>query len=149
MGDLPGDPAAIVVQRRIEWRDTDASGHYHYVTAFLLFEAAENALMERLGLLRSVQGRLPRVHVEADFRRPLYSHDLVNIHGRIEAVGRASVIFAFDVRRAGELCVEGRVVGALLTKAAGAKAAWSDAERTLLLGAGMQRAELLVAGEPG
>src|SRR6266508_4617798 len=30
-----GSPASIVVQRRIEWPDTDASGMYHNTAAFL------------------------------------------------------------------------------------------------------------------
>ena len=139
-------PASIVVQRRIEWADTDASGHYPYIAAFRLFEAAENALMQRLGLLRSTQGRLPRVHAEADFRRPLRSHDLVDIHARVAAVGASSITFAFEVRRDRELCVEGRVVGALLTRAEGERAVWTDEERRVLTSAGAQAAELLVEG---
>jgi len=46
-----GSSASIVVPQRIEWADTDASGHYHYIAAFRLYEAAANALMDRLGLL--------------------------------------------------------------------------------------------------
>ena len=145
-GSAPA-PASIVVQRRIEWADTDASGHYHYIAAFRLFEAAENALMHRLGLLRSTQGRLPRVHAEADFRRPLRSHDLVDVHARVAAVGASSITFAFEVRRDGELCVEGRVVGALLTRAEGERAIWTDEERRVLTTAGAQAAELVVEGE--
>lgn len=138
--------AAVIIQRRIGWSDTDASGHYHYTAAFRLFEAAESVLMGQLGLLHTAQARIPRVHAEADFRRPLHSHDLVDVHGRVEAVGRSSVTFAFEVHREGELCATGRVIAALMTRPEGDTTGWSDEERRLLLGAGMQRGERLIEG---
>ena len=58
-------PASIVVQRRIEWSDTDASGNYHNSAVFRLIENAETALLDRLGFLHEVYGRLPRVHISA------------------------------------------------------------------------------------
>ena len=64
-------PASIVVQRRIEWSDTDASGNYHNSAAFRLIENAETALLDRLGFLHEIYGRLPRVRISADFVRPL------------------------------------------------------------------------------
>src|SRR5205823_10448408 len=76
-------PAAIVVQRRIEWPDTDASGNYHNTAAFRFIEVAETALFERLGLLHDVYGRLPRAHIEADFRWPLVFRDVVDISLRV------------------------------------------------------------------
>ena len=44
-------PASILVQRRIEWSDTDASGAYHNSAAFSFIEVAEAALLDRLGML--------------------------------------------------------------------------------------------------
>ena len=139
-------PASIVVQRRIEWIDTDASGHYHFAAAFRMFEAAETRLMSRLGI--QTAGRLPRVHASADFRRPLHFGDLVDVRLRVEAVGRSSITYGCEVRRDGELCVEGKTVAALLTRAEGEKVTWTDEHRRMLTTAGPQPPELLVEGDP-
>ena len=92
-------PASIVVQRRIEWSDTDASGNYHNTAAFRLIEVGETALLERLGLLADVYGRLPRAHVEADFVAPLVFRDLVDVHLWVAAVGRSSITYEFEMTR--------------------------------------------------
>lgn len=136
--------AAIVVQRRIEWSDTDASGNYHNTAAFRLIEVAETALLERLGMLDDVYGRLPRAHVEADFLAPLVFRDLVDVHLRVAAVGRTSITYAFEMTRDGELAVRGRAVAVLVSEARGRPVSWPDAYRRLLLSAGPQAPERLV-----
>ena len=141
-----GSRASIVVQRRIEWWDTDAAGHYHFLTAFRLFEAGEIALLSRLRLL-DVAGRLPRLHASADFRRVLHLNELVDVTVRVDNVGNTSLTYAFEVHRAGDLCIEGRIITALLEKAGGAKQTWSEDARRLLMSAGPQTAELIKDGE--
>jgi len=37
-------PASVVVDRRVEWQDTDAAGHYHHSTVIRWVEAAEAVL---------------------------------------------------------------------------------------------------------
>jgi acyl-CoA thioesterase FadM len=138
-------PAALTIQRRIEWFDTDASGQYHYTTAFRLAEAAENTLLARLGLLEDSSGRLPRVHVEADFSAPLEHRDLVDVAIAVASVGTTSVTYEFEIRRAGLLCAQGRIVGALMTSDARTRP-WADPARKLLLEGGPQAPELLVEG---
>src|SRR5919201_4635242 len=96
-------PASIVVQRRIEWPDTDASGHYHNTAAFRFIEVAETTLLDRLGFVHEIYGRHPRVHIEADFLRPLRFRDLVDIELTVEAVGRTSVTYGFQMRSGSEL----------------------------------------------
>src|SRR5207247_4665598 len=49
-----GEAASIVVQRRIEWSDTDASGAWHNSAAFRFLEVAETALLDSLGILDDV-----------------------------------------------------------------------------------------------
>src|SRR5438132_9397952 len=93
-----GSPASIVVQRRIEWPDTDASGHYHNTAAFRFIEVAETTLLERLGFVYEIYGRHPRVHIEADFLLPLRFRDLVDIDLTVEGVGRTSVTYSFEMR---------------------------------------------------
>ncbi len=147
------------IQRRIEWSDTDASGAYHNTAAFRLMEAAETALVDRLGFLGDVYGRHPRVHIEADFVNPLYFRDLIDVSIRVESVGRTSVTYAVEIRRAGDeegdprgangdVCVRGRMVAVLMDRIGGSPLPWPDDQRRLLESAGPQDAELLVPESP-
>jgi acyl-CoA thioesterase FadM len=140
---MSGSAASITIQRRIEWSDTDASGHWHNTAAFRMVEWAETALLERLGILEDVYGRLPRVHVEADFHRIVEFRDLVEATIAVTGVGTSSVTYAFAIDRAGDRCVTMDVVAVLLDEA-GVKRAWPDGYRKLLLEAGPQVPELLV-----
>jgi 2-aminobenzoate-CoA ligase len=145
----PGpEPASIHIQRRLEWSDTDASGAYHNTAALRLMEAAETALVERLGFLEEVYGRHPRAHIEADFLRPLYFRDLVDVTIRVATVGRTSVTYAVEITKDGELCARGRMVAVLLDRIGGKPQPWPEAQRRLLESAGTQPAELLVTGQP-
>jgi acyl-CoA thioester hydrolase len=124
------------VHERIQWADTDASGHYHFGTAFRLFEAAEARLLDGLGLLKKTAGRFPRVHASADFKRVLHYDDLVEVVLTVDGVGRSSVRYRFEVRHEGVVCVEGEAAAVLLTDSEGDTAAWSPEERELLLTSG-------------
>jgi YbgC/YbaW family acyl-CoA thioester hydrolase len=140
-------PASILVQRRIEWPDTDASGYHHNTAAFRFIEIAETALLERLGFLDKVYGRLPRVHIEADFKRLLRFRDLVDIRLSVAAVGGSSVTYEFEMVNNGESVVRGRTVAVLVSKRSGRPARWPSRYRDLLLTAGPQRSERLTAGD--
>jgi len=143
----PGpNPASIVVQRRIEWPDTDASGNYHNTAAFRFIEVAETALLERLGFLHEVYGRTPRVHIEADFLHALRFRDVVDIALTVAEVGRSSVAYRFEMSTDRSVAVRGRVVAALLAEARGQPTPWPEEYRRLLLTAGMQPPELLTQG---
>ena len=139
-------PASIIVQRRIEWPDTDASGNYHNTAAFRFIEVAETALLERLGLLAEVYGRLPRAHLEADFRRPLVFRDLVDVRLRVAAVGRASITYEFEMTQDGEVAVEGKALAVLLSEPRGEPIPWPEDYRRLLLTSGPQPPETLTVG---
>jgi acyl-CoA thioester hydrolase len=140
--------ASIVVQRRIEWSDTDASGAYHNSAAFSFIEIAETAMLDRLGILGDVYGRLPRVRIEAEFLKPLWHRDLCDIELRVAAVGTTSVTYDVTISSGGLPCVRGRSVAVLLDRIGGAPMKWSDEHRRLLETAGPQRPELLVDGPP-
>jgi acyl-CoA thioesterase FadM len=139
-------PASIVVQRRIEWPDTDASTNYHNTAAFRFIEVAETAMLERLGLLDDVYGRLPRVHIEADFLRALRFRDVVDIELSVAGVGESSITYEFEMRSGGEVAVRGKAVAALLSGAGGRPVPWPDEHRKLLLSAGPQPPERLTIG---
>jgi acyl-CoA thioesterase FadM len=143
-----GSPASISIQRRIEWSDTDASGRWHNTAAFRVFEWAETAMFESLGILDDVYGRLPRAHIAADFKALLDHRDLIDVELKVAEVGRSSLAYAIVIRRDSEIVVEARVV-TVLVDPQGRPEAWPDEYRRLLLTAGEQPREVLVTGAPG
>jgi len=142
-----GDPASIRIQRRIDWSDTDASGAYHNTAAFRLMEAAETSLVDRLGFLEDVYGRHPRVRLEADFLRPLFFRDLVDVTLRVTDVGRTSVTYDIEIARGGVTCVQGKLVAVFLDRVGGTPQPWPDEYRKAFESAGPQPPELLVTGD--
>ena len=142
---MPTSFASLTIQRRIEWSDTDASGHWHNTAAFRIVEWAETALLERLGILDDVYAHLPRVHVEADFHRELDFRDLVDATIAVTDVGDSSVTYSFTIDRDGERCVTMTVV-AVLIDADRRKRPWPEGHRKLLTEAGPQPPERLVVG---
>jgi acyl-CoA thioesterase FadM len=147
-GGHPHDsrPASILVQRRIEWSDTDASGAYHNSAAFSFIEVAETALLDRLGILDEVYGRLPRVRIEAEFLRPLWHRDLCDVELTVAAIGTTSITYEVTISSLGRPCVRARSVAVLLDRIGGSPVNWSDEYRRLLERAGPQAPELLVDG---
>jgi acyl-CoA thioester hydrolase len=136
------DPARIVVQRKVEWPDTDATGHWHYSTAVRWAEAAETALYSRLGLLE-LYGMAPRVRFEVDFCVRLWFADLVDIAFRVALVGNSSVRFEFEVRRGETVAVVGSVTAVHVDKETGRSSPWPERVRRLFLEGGEQRPERL------
>jgi acyl-CoA thioester hydrolase len=96
-----------VERTRVAWVDTDAGGRIHFTAAFRWAEAAETALGRSLGLLED-WGDLPRRAVEAEYLRVLRFEDEIEVELGPERVGRTSVTYAWEIRRAGEVCVRGR-----------------------------------------
>jgi acyl-CoA thioesterase FadM len=144
MTDNGAGPASIAIQRRIEWSDTDASGHFHNTAAFRMFEWAETALLDALGILDEVYGSLPRAHVSADFKAALDHRDLVDVELRVIEIGRSSISYQIEISRGATLCVDARVV-AVLVGPDGRPRDWPDSHRRMLLTAGRQPGERLTA----
>ncbi|THA86104.1 2-aminobenzoate-CoA ligase [Streptomyces sp. A0592] len=146
----PAAPARVVVERRVEWTDTDAAGHYHHSTVVRWVEAAEAVLLHRLGLSH-LFGSTPRVHFEADYRARLWFGDTVRTELRVTKVGSASLHYAFTVRgEQGGEAATGRMVIAHSAAHATGSTPWPDDVRELLGAAGPQQPELLTTAEaPG
>lgn len=141
LGEHPSR-ASLRLERRIEWADTDASGHWHNTAALRLVEWAERILLDRLGLLEESYGRMPRVHITVDFRLPLRFNELAEIVLEVVEVGRTSIAYRADISRAGEICAQLSFV-AVLRNEQGRPATWPDETRRLLTTAGPQRPVLL------
>lgn len=136
-----GAPASVRISRPIEWSDTDASGYWHYLAALRMIGWAESALLESLGILEEARHSreilMPRVHVEADFRSPCRFRDRVDVTVGVEEVGTTSLTYRAEIRRAGQLCVEAKLV-AVLQDGSGRPMEWPEEWRRLLSSAGPQ-----------
>jgi len=132
-------PAAITVERRVEWSDTDAAGHHHFTSVLRWAEQAEFVLQERLGIADVVSGHCPRVHVSVDFKRRAYARDVVEVDLSVLEVGRTSVRYVFVVRGDGETIAEGVVSAVFLHD--GRPTRWPEDVRRLLLESGRVEGE--------
>jgi acyl-CoA thioester hydrolase len=92
---------------RVAWVDTDAGGRIHFTAAFRWAEAAETGLSRKLGLLDG-WGSYPRRRVEAEFLKVLVFEDEIEVHLRVERVGRTSITYAWTVSKDGEPYVVGK-----------------------------------------
>jgi acyl-CoA thioesterase FadM len=134
----PDAPASITIRRRVSWMDTDAAGIYHWTTAFRLAEDAEAALHTALGIVDRTFGLTPRLHVEADFHRPLRFNDPVEVRLAVESVGRTSVSYGLAVAGPDGPAVDGRIATCLIERDSRRPVAWPDDLRAALAGGGPQ-----------
>jgi len=91
------EPSTATVTRRVEWVDTDASGHQHNSLIVRLLEAAEHELILLAGITEEYMVGAPRVRQEIDFTGKLYFGQTVTASIVVERVGRASITYSFDV----------------------------------------------------
>ena len=96
-----------VERGRVAWVDTDAGGRIHFTAVFRWVEAAETALMRRLGGMTE-WGAFPRRHVEADYDKVLVFEDEVETRLHVERVGTTSITYAWEIAKDGEVYVSGR-----------------------------------------
>ena len=100
-------PAEHVERARVAWFDTDAGGRIHHTAAFRWAEAAETSLMRKAGVLRG-SGDYPCRKVEAAFIKVLVFEDEIEVRLRVEALGRTSITYAWEIAKDGEPYVVGR-----------------------------------------
>lgn len=93
--------ARVIVQRHVAWGETDAAGHNHFAAAFRWLEESEHALYRCLGFSAEFIDRVPRVHIDIDYRDRLYFGQLIEVELGVISVGSSSCRFAMHVRREG------------------------------------------------
>ncbi|QMU77129.1 acyl-CoA thioesterase [Streptacidiphilus sp. PB12-B1b] len=146
--DSPQSPASlpsVLVERRVEWSDTDAAGHYHFSAVLRWAEAAEAVLLRRLGLAE-LFGSIPRVHFEADYRERLWFGDPVRITLRVDKVGTSSLHYAFEVAGPAGTAAVGRMSVVHSAATASGPTPWPAQMRARLAEAGPQPAETYADG---
>ncbi|MGB7325198.1 MAG: thioesterase family protein [Rubripirellula sp.] len=112
------------VQRRVEFRDTDAAGIVHFSAFFPMMESAEHEMLRSLGI--SVFPKTapdehplswPRVAASCDYLSAAHFEDLLRIDVNVAKIGNSSVSYRFRFARDETLVAEGNltVVCCLLT----------------------------------
>ncbi|HTN74590.1 MAG TPA: thioesterase family protein [Pirellulaceae bacterium] len=104
----------FTINRRVEFRDTDAAGIVHFSVFFNYMEAAEHELLRSLGtsvLTHDAEGEIswPRVAVACEYRGALRFEDEVEIQVSIERLGQKSVTYLFDFVKVGALIAHGKI----------------------------------------
>jgi acyl-CoA thioester hydrolase len=99
----------ISYTRRVAWGDVDSSRAWRFVSALDYVEEAETQLMREAGVLHDATHRLPRIYVEAQFKRPAHFDDVVVVQLKLVRVGNSSIHYEFVIVRKDEVLVEGRL----------------------------------------
>jgi acyl-CoA thioester hydrolase len=99
---------------RVYWEDTDAGGIVYYANYMKFMERARTEWLRALGIeqtrLREEHGLIfVVVDLQAHYRRPARYGDLLQVISRIAEQTRASLTFAQEIHREGELLLEGTV----------------------------------------
>ncbi len=115
--------ASFTLPVRVYFEDTDAGGVVYYANYLKFCERARTEWLRTTGL---VQNRLATEQnilfvvrsVAADYLRPAVLDDLLEVITTIDKLGRASLGFAQQVRRDGQLLFEARVTVACVASGA-------------------------------
>ncbi|WP_327242177.1 acyl-CoA thioesterase [Streptomyces sp. NBC_01320] len=132
-GSTPRTASETAVERRVEWYDTDASGHQHHSAVLRWVEAAEAELLRRHGLDR-LFGRTPRVRHEVNYRARLWFGETVTTRLRMVGLGRTSLTYAFEVRGREGVAADGTLVVAHAEPDSPAATPWPQDVRDALEG---------------
>lgn len=108
---MPETP--FVLESRVRFSDTDASGRIHYIALLYHFDNAEAEFLRSRGVgytvIQDVAVGFPRVHVECDYTGALVYDDLMQIAVTVDRVGRSSFTLAFDATVDGRHAARGKV----------------------------------------
>jgi acyl-CoA thioester hydrolase len=93
---------------RVYYEDTDAGGVVYYANYLKFFERARTERLRALGFeqdeLRTQEGVLFAVKsIQADYLKPARFNELLLVTAEVREIKRASLLFAQEVRRSGEL----------------------------------------------
>lgn len=125
--------------RRVEWSDTDASGHHHNGLVVRLIEAAELDLMAAAGVTDAYFAAAPRVRHEITYSASLDFGQQVTTSITVEKLGTASLTLSFEVwgeahaGRPRALAASGIVVVVHVPFGERRSTPWPDAVRAVLV----------------
>ena len=111
-----------VYRRRIQYRDTDASGIVHFSAFFVYAEEAEHAMWRSVGLSvepPETEIGWPRVSASFEFQRPLRFEDEIEVRSRVVARNAKTFTFESEISCRGEIAAVGTVTTICVRKRPG------------------------------
>jgi acyl-CoA thioester hydrolase len=106
--------AALTIQRRIQFAETDMAGVLHFSNYFRLMEEVEHAFFRSIGYgvvcdIDGVTVSWPRVSATCEYFAPLRFEDEVGIALRITHVGNKSLSYEVEFHRGGDRVATGEI----------------------------------------
>jgi acyl-CoA thioester hydrolase len=103
---------------RVRYAETDMMGFTYHGNYFTWFEVARVNLMDELGMpyreLEKRGFRLPVLEAHAEFLRPTFFDDRLDLGVVIRERPTARLRIEYELRRGGELCLTGHTVHAFV-----------------------------------
>jgi 4-hydroxybenzoyl-CoA thioesterase/acyl-CoA thioester hydrolase len=103
------------LQRRVEFRDTDAAGIVHFSAFFPMMESAEHEALRSLGVsvMQPIDGgghlTWPRVSAKCDYLSAARFEDLLTISVSVRQLGTTSVTYGIEFSREGSAIAKGEI----------------------------------------
>jgi len=90
------------IRDRVRWFETDAAGVAHFTQFFVYCENLEKELLYSRDInLWDIEDKynvwIPRVHVECDYKHPLYFHDEYRVDLVKIDLGKTSIKFHYQI----------------------------------------------------
>ena len=125
---------SVIVHRLVAWNETDAAGHNHFAAAFRWLEEAEHELLRSVGMPTEEIARIPRVHIDIDYKDRLYFGQEIVVQVTVTKVGTSSCTYDFQVRTdQGVVAVSGSLVVVHASSTSEGSAPWPADIRAALL----------------
>lgn len=113
-----------MVQRRVEFSETDMAGIMHFSNFFKFMETAEHGFLRSLGYSVVTEQTdppvgWPRVHCECDYYKPVKFEDVLNIHLKVIKKSNKTLKYQFDFslnNGPSDLVAKGIIIAACVTK---------------------------------
>jgi acyl-CoA thioesterase FadM len=126
--------SSVIAHRAVAWNETDAAGHNHFTAAFRWLEEAEHALLMSVGMPVEEIARIPRVHIDIDYKDRLYFGQEIVVQLTVHKVGTSSCTYGFEVRtEEGVVAVSGGLVVVHASSTSEGSSPWPAAIRAALL----------------
>jgi len=102
-------------QTKIKMHHTDAAGRLFFGHQFAIAHEAYESFLEHIGvsfadILKTKDYFLPIVHAEADYTKPLFVGDLIEIKLKVTNIGQTSFELSYDLKD-----IKGQSVGTVST----------------------------------
>lgn len=107
------------IEYRVPYADTDQMGIVYYANYLVYFERLRNELLREAGLpyieIEKKGIMLPVIEAVCKYKNPARYDDLLEISGRVSEIKGARLTINCEVRKNGELLVEGHTVHACVS----------------------------------